>query len=241
MSLFEIDLQEKLEGIRSFSEKKAMKEIQAMLSSIDTADERIAKKLSSPNITAVEGADSALFKPSAILNLEDIKTLCIQYRLRFLDASHFKSPIPYEAIGKIQRIESKEEISLEGFKIVAPAGLFNLEYKDKDPMLFASLSDGRYALIHKWGGEMSAFRKFLVFPLRSFQHILFTLVGLAFTIAFVLIPDSVIMGPYDQGSLALRVVFFFYLIIAMGGLTLLYGFSRVKNFSNVLWNSRYDD
>lgn len=88
---------------------------------------------------------------------------------------------------------------------------------------------------------MNAFRKTLVFPLRSFQHILFTLVGVAFTIAFFIIPDSIIMGPFDQSSLFLRVIFFFYLIIAMGGLTLLYGFSRVKNFSNVLWNSKYDD
>ena len=241
MSLFEVDLQEKLEDIRSVSEKKAMKEIQAILSSIDSADKRISDKLSQPNSMDVVGADPEMFMPSALFSIEDIKTLCIQYRLRFLDASHFKLPIPYEAIAKIQRIESKENISLEGFKIVAPAGLFNLEYKDKDPMLFAPLSDGRYALIHKWGGEMSAFRKYMVFPLRSFQHILFSLVGLAFAISFLFIPDSVIMGPYDQSSLSLRVVLFFYLIIAMGGLTLLYGFSRVKNFSNVLWNSRYDD
>lgn len=137
MTLFEIDLREKLEGIRNLSEKKAMKEIQAMLSSIDEADQKIEEKLKKANPLKENSTDPSFFAPSAIFVVEDIQTLCIQYRLRFLDASHFKAPIPYEAIAKIQRIEAKEEISLEGFKIVAPAGLFNLEYKDKDPMLFA--------------------------------------------------------------------------------------------------------
>jgi hypothetical protein len=65
--------------------------------------------------------------------------------------------------------------------------------------------------------------------------------ALAFAIAYIALPDAWLMGPYDEHSFGVRTVFFFYLILAFSGLSVLYGYSRLKNFSNSLWNSPYTD
>ena len=42
---------------------------------------------------------------------------------------------------------------------MAPSKLFELENYD-DPLLFASLGDGYYYLIHKWGNDLSFLEKY---------------------------------------------------------------------------------
>jgi hypothetical protein len=174
-----------------------------------------------------------------VYDLSDIKKLCIDFRLRFLDASLFKGDIPQEALQEVVKIQADEKIELSNFKIIAPAQLFQLKEKDKDPLLFLPLGNNKFYLIHKWGNDLSAFRKLLVFPFRSFTTLLGTLVGTAF-VGAMLPSSSIMMGPYDTSSLPIRVIFFFYLIIALSGMTALYGYSRMKDFSENLWNSRYN-
>lgn len=173
-----------------------------------------------------------------IFSIDDIRELCIQYRLRFLDASRFANEIPEEAFQEIRKIQRDEQKNLNGFKIVAPASMFHLIQKDKDPMLFLDMGNGKYYLIHKWGKDLKIWRKWLVYPMRSFETFLATLVACAF-IGAILPSDSVMMGPYDTSALPIRVIFFFYLVIALSGLGALYGYSRMKDFSNKLWNSKY--
>lgn len=173
-----------------------------------------------------------------IFSIDDIRELCIQYRLRFLDASRFANEIPQEAFEEIRKIQGIEQKNLEGFKIVAPASMFHLIQKDKDPMLFLDMGNGKYYLIHKWGKDLKVWRKWLVYPMRSFETFLATLIAIAF-IGAVLPSDSVMMGPYDSSALPIRVIFFFYLVLALSGLGALYGYSRMKDFSNKLWNSKY--
>lgn len=175
-----------------------------------------------------------------IFHVSEIKKLCTDYRLRFLDAHHFKGEIPYEAISKIKGLQKEQGVELQSYKILAPAPMFNLQKKDSDPLLFVPLGNDRFYLIHKWGNDLSPFRKWVVLPFRSFKSLIATVA--LFTLAIVMaIPDSVYMGPYDKSAGALRVIFFFYLFIAFSGLTVLYGFSRVKNFNSALWDSKYMD
>lgn len=178
--------------------------------------------------------------PEKIFHIDQIRKLCTDYRLRFLDSQYFKGEIPYEAIAKIKRIQREEGRELKGFKILAPALMFNLQYQDKDPLLFLQLGKDRYYLVHKWGADLHPLRKLMVLPFRNFKSILISVAALALLVVMA-IPDSVYMGPYDQNAGALRVIFFFYLFIAFSGLTLLYGFSRLKNFNSALWNSKYMD
>ncbi len=177
---------------------------------------------------------------SRIYTAEQIKTICTKYRLRFLSAKYFKGEIPHEAIAKVKQLQRNESETLDNFKIVAPAPMFHLTEKDKDPLLFLPLGGERYYLIHKWGNDLNSFRRLLVLPLRNFKSLLAT-VAFSALIVVMLIPSSVMMGPYDNNSFSLRVIFFFYLFIAFSGFTALYGFSRIKNFNENLWDSKYLD
>jgi hypothetical protein len=178
--------------------------------------------------------------PNRIFHENDIRAICVKYRLRFLDAALFKGDIPYEAITEVKRIQRNEGLTPNHFKIVAPAGLFKLKYKDKDPLLFLSLGNGYYYLVHKWGKDLHYLRGLLMYPFRTFTTLFKSIVFFSLALA-TLMPSSVVMGPHDTSSIPIRVIFFFYVLIALCGLTSLYGFSRMKNFSSVLWNSKYDD
>lgn len=229
--LFDVSLVDELRSIRSKSSRKNVE----VNNFTNESDEAILSRIkeSDGKFTELNHLDA-----DRIFSLDDIRTLCIVYRLRFLDASRFANEIPKEAFDKIRTIQQSEQKSLEGFKIVAPASMFHLIEKDKDPMLFLDLGNGFYYLIHKWGKDLKVWRKWLVFPMRSFETFLFTLVSIAL-IGAIIPSDAVMMGPYDSSALPIRVIFFFYLIIALSGLGALYGYSRMKDFSNKLWNSKY--
>jgi hypothetical protein len=171
-----------------------------------------------------------------IVHEDRLRDLCIDYRLRFLDAEHFSNRIPYEAVAAMERLDKAAGQRLNGYKIVAPASMFRLTYQDKDPMLMLQLGGGYYYLVHKWGGEVSFMRRMVMYPLRSFAAMLKTIFGLCALIA-LLVPDSILGA---QPGLV-RIIFFFYLLFASSAMTVLYGFSRAKNFSENLWSSRYDD
>jgi hypothetical protein len=171
-----------------------------------------------------------------IIHERHLKSLCVDYRLRLLDASHFAGRVPYEAIAEMERLERAAGCGLNGYKILAPASMFRLSYQDKDPMLLLDLGAGYYYLVHKWGGEVNPWRKMLMYPLRSFPAMLRSVVGFCAVVA-ALVPTSV-LGEHPG---FVRIIFFFYLLFATSAMTALYGFSRAKNFSENLWQSRYDD
>ena len=90
------------------------------------------------------------FNPSKLrseklFHIENIRKICIDYRLRFLDVKLFKGKIPNEAIKKLEEFKNQHKnLDLE-LKIMAPSKLFELENYD-DPLLFAKLEDGYYYL-----------------------------------------------------------------------------------------------
>ncbi len=238
-----VDLEKALHKTKAKDQAKNPDEVlrafQEILKEDDQLDDHILQ-----NIFSSDGQISHLearnLEADKIFTLKQIKELCTNYRLRFLSTKYFKGEIPHEAVAKVKQLQKKEGQEIKDFKIVAPASLFNLEYKDKDPLLFIPLGNQRYYLVHKWGNDLHPLRKAVVFPFRSFKSLLASVALLA-ALVVCCVPSSVMMGPYDQSSLAIRVIFFFYLFIAFSGLTALYGFSRMKNFNSELWNSKYTD
>jgi hypothetical protein len=203
---------------------------------IDQRDALLEERLRSPEVSGLPSIPD----PTRVFTEADIKSICIKYRLRFLDANLFKGEVPYEALMQMNALEKAVGQPITGYKVVAPAGLFKLAEKDKDPLLLAAIGQGNYYLVHRWGRDLNPLRAALVFPFRSFEALLATVVGFALCMAW-LPPDSVVMGPTDTTAFPVRAIFFFYLIFALGGLTALYGFSRMRNFSNALWNSAHTD
>lgn len=219
---------------------EVLEAFQNLLQQIDAEDADIEQQIRNSFGAAAQDLDLQNLDAAKIYDLNDIKNLCIKFRLRFLDGGLFKGEIPYEAIAKVKSIQKTHHTAISNFKIVAPADLFNLAEKDKDPLLFVPLANNKFYLVHKWGNDLHPLRALMVYPFRDFTTLFKTVVAFAFFIAAI-IPSSVMMGPHDTTSLHIRVILFFYLFLAFCGMTALYGFSRMKNFNSALWESKYTD
>ena len=110
-----------------------------------------------------------LLDTDKIYHIDQIKEICIDYRLRFLDSKFFKGEIPQEGISRIKALEKAHNIEIKGFKIIAPSKLFRLEDKD-DPLLFAPIGNQYFYLIHRWGNDLHPLRKAFLF--QTFKNII---------------------------------------------------------------------
>lgn len=244
MNRIGVDLEKALQRQRRKDELNSTDEtLQAFkefLAQDDHLDQTILENLFSSSHGLQADLNLKNLDPERIYTEAQIRNLCTRFRLRFLDTQHFKGEIPYEAIYKIKSLQKDNQLELNGFKMIAPAPMFNLKNKDRDPLLMLPLGNGHYYLVHKWGNDLHPLRALMVFPFRSFKTLLLAVALLA-AVVVSLFPDSMIMGPHDEHSWNLRIIFFFYLFLAFSGLTALYGFSRMKNFNSELWNSKYID
>lgn len=197
------------------------------------------------NLFASDGREESLdfdaLDSDRIYHISAIEKLCIHYRLRFLDSSLFNAPFPVEALDAVKAFEQSQGREIKGFKMIAPAPMFKLAEKDKDPLLMVPMGGGYYYLLAQWGNDLHPLRKALVYPFRDFEALLRTVFVFCAAVA-LLFPESLMRGPKDTGTiLHLRVIFFFWLIFSTGAMTALYGFSRMKNFNANLWKSTYLD
>lgn len=101
----------------------------------------------------------------------EIKSLCLDYNLRFLSTQYFKGNIDLEIGVKIRHFFEKNKLSdgysgdQNSFYIMAPAKAFNLEDRPKplkniDPVLFYRPNNrgDKYLMVHKWGNEFTVAR-----------------------------------------------------------------------------------
>ncbi len=220
---------------KRIAEDAIMKEVQKIFSENETQRNKIQSNLKKE--AADENANQFnfdLLENSHIFHLEDIKTLCITYRLRFLDAHFFKGEFPEEAISEIRNLENKHQTSLKNFKIVAPAKLLKLENAD-DPLLFAPMGNDYYYLIHKWGKDLHPFRKLLMWPYKNFENLLFTV----FLVSMLVTAITPIQWFTFNAGIAEYLFLFLFIFKGVGGFVIFYGFSMGKNFNGAIWNSKY--
>ena len=172
---------------------------------------------------------------NAIFHISDIKKICVDYRLRFLDTVHFQDSYPEEAISKIKDLENIHNTQLGGYKIVAPMDVFKLRKAD-DPLLFTPMGNGFYYLIHKWGNDVNPFRKLKYWSIKNIENlgIALALVSIVFT---ALTYPFFFTKPSSFGYLLM--LFMFYFKGAVGMVFILCG-SSGKNFSEYSWQSEYD-
>ena len=118
-----------------------------------------------------------------VYSSQDIKDLCIKYRLRFLPSRYFNGNIGSEVLSKMKAFEDSELFRLkikEGkeygpsskdnlvsswsidhgkYYIVAPEESFKLSDRPKDPLLFCYAGNGMWYLVCKWGNDLSITRR----------------------------------------------------------------------------------
>jgi len=228
MNLYGIDLEKELQkSKRKENANTLITEVNSLLEEGFQSDIQIQENIKSKRLNSILDIES--FNPKNIYTLEQIRGLCIKYRLRFLDASSFKGEIPYEALLKVKDIQKDLDIELSGFKIIAPKEMFHLRDKDSDPILFLQITERHYYFIHKWGGEINRLRSVLAFPFRNINSMLISLFAMAFLVT--------LMVPTNSAYL-----FIFLLVhsfIGICGLACLLIFSMRQNLSNIEWDSKY--
>ncbi len=221
---------------RQISESDLLAEIKNLLDQDDLKDELIYNQLQSSSEYNHNALDIDLLDTDRIYHVEHIKAICIDYRLRFLDSKLFKGKIPYEAVIKIKELEKEHKTTIDGFKIMAPSKLFKLENAD-DPLLFAPIGNGYYYLIHKWGNDLSPFRKIAVLPFKNFENLML-LTALVSLIASFFVPKGLLSVETSGVQFLLIFLFMFKSVAAV---VLYYSFAAGKNFNKAIWDSKYSN
>jgi len=230
------NVEDRLKKLRSgqVTEDRILAEIKNILGQEDQKDTKVMEGLQRHNSADHNNFDLDLLHTDRLYHIDQIKTICIDYRLRFLDSSLFKGEIPYEAVIKIKALEKEHNTTLEGFKIMAPSKLFKLENAD-DPLLFAPIGNGYYYLIHKWGNDLSPFRKLTVLPFKNFENLM-VLTAIVSLMASFFVPNGLLSLQTTGVQFFLIFLFMFKSVAAV---VLYYGFASGKNFNTAIWDSKY--
>lgn len=170
-----------------------------------------------------------------IFSLEEIKNVCIDYRLRFLDIKYFKGKLPQQAKNKMSQLEELHQTRLEGLKIMAPSIMFRLAKTD-DPLLFVPMGNDYFYLIHKWGKDLHPFRKLRMLPFRNIWNLIIFLLGVSLVLT-ALTP----MGLFTKNADATAFwMLYFFMFKAVASVVLFCGIALGKNFNPAIWNSKYN-
>ena len=237
MLLSKTNIEEKLSKVRKnhiLSEEIRMKEVYEIFSQVDDELDRIEQNVTSSRGELHNHFNIDKLDSSNIYHIEEIKQICIDYRLRFLDTKFFKGPIPSEALSKIKAIEKVHHLEIKGFKIIAPSKLFKLEDKD-DPLLFAPIGNGYHYLIHQWGNDLHPLRKLLMWPFKSIVNLSILVLTMSFALT-LMIPDGLFS---KSNSNAQFWILFFFMFKCIASVVIFYGFALGKNFNHAIWNSKY--
>lgn len=200
----------------------------------DTFDLKELLKSAEPS-ESINNFDFDLLESHKIFHLDQIREVCIDYRLRFLDLKYFKGNVPKEAIAKISALEKNHDTTLDNFKVMAPSVLFRLKKAD-DPLLFVPLGNNYFYLIHKWGDDLSFFRKAWAWSFKNIWNLLITVMVVSF-FATLITPYQIFTKSPTPSTFWML---FFFMFKAIASIVLFYGFALGKNFNPAIWNNRYD-
>jgi len=237
-----VNLEKALRGLRDESNAKVesemvLSEFKSLFEADWEREQRIAKNISAGAVSD-ELLPSRNLAEDRIFELRDIKKLCLTYRLRFLSTRQFKNEIPGEALAEAKRAEEMAGSEIKAFMIAAPASAFKLQDANKDPLLFAPLEDGRFYLIHQWGGDISAFRKFVFKPLEKPLNLLITILAVSLVLSAIL-PTSAFTSAELGYINFYRVGFFGWNVAFLSGMVSYFWFATNQKFSVNAWNNKH--
>ncbi|MDT0688519.1 hypothetical protein RM549_01885 [Salegentibacter sp. F188] len=219
---------------KRISEEKILQQVQSIFKTAEEEKIAILETLKNGSAADENNFNFDYLESNRIFHISDIEKICIFYRLRFLSTKFFKGDIPHEAFIEIKRLEENHGTSLKGFKILAPSRLFKLKNAD-DPVLMAPMGNDYFYLVHKWGNDLSPYRKLLMWPFRTIENFAIILLLGSFLLT-LLVPDG-LFSP--RQTTAEFFMIFFFMIKWVAGLAIFFGIKKGKNFSSEIWNSKY--
>lgn len=176
--------------------------------------------------------------PARVFSLEDIRGICIRYRLRFLPSGRFRGAIPHEAVHAVRHLEARAGHPVHGFMVMAPAKRFQLCDCDADPMLFVPLADGTFYLAHQWGREIGLWRAALGWPVRTWRHLVVTVVLAAALFTALLPAPWLTNDPHAGWWGGFRLGAFFCTTMVACAATAFGWLALFGQFSAEAWNSK---
>ena len=231
------NIEQKLQQTRkkALADSDLLEQVRNILAEDDLKEDAIIARMKSPQKpTPRNSFNFDLLETQHIYHIDQIRDICVNYRLRFLDTRYFKNEIPQEALSKIKQLEKEHDTTLRGFKIVAPSKMFKLENAD-DPLLFAPIGNGYFYLIHKWGNDLNAFRKIFAWPFKSFENLIIITILISLLAAYA-VPNGIFSK--DTSGVQFLLIFFFT-FKSIASMVLYYSFAAGKNFNTAIWNSKY--
>lgn len=173
-----------------------------------------------------------------IFSINEIKSVAITNRLRFLKQNYFLNNLPYEANLKITSIEKSQMKELTNLFVLAQYNSFKTTHTTKNCLLFSETNYGNYYLIHVWGDQFRYSRKLFSWPLKNFETLAITLICISALITLVL-PNNWLTNksqnlPYWN---VFRFVAFLHLLIVGFGVSVYFIMAFAKNLSATVWNS----
>ena len=221
------------ELINERSKQITSEELRTAIKSIWSNDDQIKKSLNKKNDNKHNDLKFDKMKTRNIFHKDTIKKICVRYRLRFLDSNLFKGEYPKNITKIIGKIERKHNTTLSNFMIMAPSKLFKIKSPD-DPILFVPIGNDYYYLIHKWGEEFNYLRKLMVLPFKNIDNL--TIFSVLVSVLFAL------LGKLFMPSLTFSEVFILFLFLVKGFIFIFFYmfFLTRRNFSESIWNSKYD-
>ena len=118
---------------------------------------------------------------------------------------------------------------------MAPSVLFRLKKTD-DPLLFVPLGNNYFYLVHKWGNDLSFFRKAWAWPFKSIWNLLIAVLFVSF-FATLITPYQIFTKSPTPSTFWML---YFFIFKAIASIVLFYGFAMGKNFNPAIWNNRFD-
>jgi hypothetical protein len=238
MILEKVNLEKKL-LIRQndlFTQEQTLEEVKKILQQEQFYREDINSRVNNGSQKNSNSLNFDLLETDKIYHIDTIKSICVSYRLRFLDSKLFKNNIPEEAISKIRKLEKDHNTTIGGFKIMAPSKLFKLKNAD-DPLLYIPIGNNYYYLVHKWGNDINPFRKFLMLPFKNMSNAVLTLLVFSLLTTFLL-PVSK-FGSDNLG--VVRFISFLFVFKSYCAILIYYCFWKGKNFSSEIWDSKFSN
>lgn len=231
-----INLQEQLEKIKKQNTPDLLKQAKDILDEDHSIEGRILAELNAgKRVEESTDVNMDLLDKNRIYTKNQIKELCLTYRLRFVNSNMFKNDIPQETVFKIKAEEKKLNTTFKNLKIIAPKRTLELGDCDGDPLLFASLGNNEFYLLDQWGDDLNAWRKIWAWPIRNAKNWLtFTAV---LTLLLVAITPSNWISTHPNGPSGFIVLsYLLELFFGINVFMVFIGMAFHKNFTVFEWN-----